>query len=334
MDVDTRPAAANDPNNAMTTKSPIQITSQPPPSQHTPDAPSTKDDLPASGPIQPVQDQPRQNDETKADLPALAAAQGPNVGAMSARRPAQTSHLSMNLLSVFDLDPLVATVARFDAVTGEKINKMRKSYEGQAKSLGLAGKNKSIRHEDAVASGGGKMTSLKDLSSWPDEEWYNQKVFGKDIKKGLPESITSKLDAAFTINQGAVPDDKTWKEILGIETPNPANANLQKEAKINGKTAAPSGKAVNAEHAGANEHIRARRSTKKRRYDDDSYEGYNETFKDDEMDREGGYESAETGVSKNSRGSRGEKNKRRKTNEHGKGGGNSRTGSFASIYGR
>ena len=221
---------------------------------------------------------------------------------------------------------------------------MRKSYEGQLKQLALSGKNKSIKHQEAIAAPGtGKMMGLCEMAAWPEEEWQNQKVYGKSIQKGLSDSVTSKLEKAFLLHPGHVPDGMKWEDILGIDRPNPnaslnSNSKIRKDSKSNGNPSATTSNTV-AAAPGGNEPIRARRNTKKRRYDDGSFEGYGEGFVDDEMDFDG-YESGETYTSQNSRGSRGgEKNKRRKTKDFtnspiGYGAGSSRTPSFGATYGR
>ncbi|KAL9033478.1 MAG: hypothetical protein Q9214_007498, partial [Letrouitia sp. 1 TL-2023] len=54
-------------------------------------------------------------------------------------------------MSLFNLQSLASSVARTDPVTGEKINKMRKSYEGKVKALGLAGRNRAVKHQSGKA---------------------------------------------------------------------------------------------------------------------------------------------------------------------------------------
>ena len=243
-------------------------------------------------------------------------------------------------MTVFQLDPLAATVARFDPKSGEKINKMRKSYENYLKPLGLSGRNKSVKHEEAVAAGGpaAKMMGLNEISAWPEEEWQNQRVLGKDVAKGLPDVLKSKLEKALTMNPGPVTDGAKWEDILGIDRPNPNNGKIRKDSKTNGSF--PNGASVSNANAASTaqgtgtDNIRARRNNKKRRYDDGSFEGYGEGYVDDEMDHEG-YESGETYASRNSRGSKGDR-KRRKTQDFGKAHSTapSRNGSFASGYGR
>ena len=188
---------------------------------------------------------------------------------------------------------------------------MRKSYEGHLKTLGLAGKNKSIKHEEANTSG--KMMGLSEIAAWPEEEWQNQKVHGRSVHQGLPDSVKAKLEKAMDLRPGPVTDGAKWEDILGIDKVVPNAGKGRKDSKVNGQivngvTATTQPSAPAAEGA-TNEHIRARRNTKKRRYDDGSFEGYGEGFVDDDLDLEMGYTSGETYTSRNSRGDK----KRRKT---------------------
>ncbi|KAI7290036.1 hypothetical protein KC315_g19939, partial [Hortaea werneckii] len=52
--------------------------------------------------------------------------------------PPSQPHPNTNLLTLFNLTRLHSTIARKDAA-GNKINKLRKSYEGKVKALGLQG---------------------------------------------------------------------------------------------------------------------------------------------------------------------------------------------------
>ena len=209
----------------------------------------------------------------------------------STPQPAPLPPLTQNLISLFGLQPLAATVARTDPVTGEKINKMRKSYEGQLKTLGLAGRNKSVKHED-----GKGLVGLKELTSWPEEEWQNQKVMGKDIHKGLPSGILAKLDEAMQMQPGQLPDNNYWEDLLGHDKPKPIESNA-KAAKLPANTTKTNGQSNGT--SVTTEPIRPKRSSKKRRYDDESFEGYGEGFVDDEIDM-AGYSSGETQFSRKS----------------------------------
>ena len=199
----------------------------------------------------------------------------------------------------------MATVARVDPATGKKINKLRRSYEGQVKTLGLAGRNKAVKHEEGSSS-----MSLVEMSAWPDEEWYVQKVSGKELPKGLSSGALSKLEKALKLEPGPVPKNDEWENILGHESrkgPLPeskAKQPVQPTARapkangqINGVAGLPTEKGV----------ARPQRARKRTRYDDASFEGYGEGFVDDDRDDDDGYSSNEG--SKRSSGSR---KKRRK----------------------
>jgi hypothetical protein len=198
-------------------------------------------------------------------------------------------------------------VARFDPTTGEKINRLRKSYEGQIKSFQLAGRNKAVKHEGATQGMG-----LLEMASWPDFEWQNQKVGERRVSRGLSGTAQSQLEKAFKLEPGPVPRNDEWESILGHEKvkqsgpPSPKLGNktidgaaAKKPAKLNGM--------ANGTAQEQADGIRARRAGKRRRYDDDSFEGYGEGFVDDDRDDGGGYSSDE----------RSSKKKRRKVPFHG-----------------
>lgn len=213
---------------------------------------------------------------------------------------------------MYGLDPLVATVARTHPVTGEKINKMRKSYEGQLKSLGLAGRNKAVKHDDS------KGESFMQLARWPEEEFHNQRVHGKDVRNGLPVELKAMLGKAMELQPGKIPDNDYWQDLLGIEKVKPfdpaakpvksalaTKVNGQSNGQINGNTQTGS-TAVNSSQP--NEPIRARRTGKRKSYGDSSYEGYGDGYVDDDMEQNG-YSSGESRSTRTSQGGR----KRRKT---------------------
>lgn len=206
-------------------------------------------------------------------------------------------YLTQNLLSLFGLQSLAESVARTDPVTGEKINKMRKSYEGKVKAFGLAGRNRAIKHEP------GKSLGLMELVTWPEEEWHNQKVLGKEVHKGLPSATLAKLEKAMQMQPGPLPNTNEWEDLLGHEKSKPvaavAEQALKKSShpgtpttKVNGLT---NGARAEAGKPSASELLRPKRSGKKRRYDEHSFEGYGEGYVDDDGDVMvgGGYSSGE-----------------------------------------
>ncbi|KAL8693390.1 MAG: hypothetical protein Q9218_001782 [Villophora microphyllina] len=219
-----------------------------------------------------------------------------------AHKPAMTPHLQQDLLALFGLQPLAATVARTDPITGEKINKMRKSYEGQVKRLGLAGRNRAVKHNQEKSMG------LLQITQLPAEEWHIQRVHGRDVRNGLPEATVQKLSSVMQMEPG--PGKKSaeydWDDLLGIEKvkPLPNMDDLSKKPvrpdigpKLNGQT---NGIRIAPNNALVTEANRPKRAGKKRRYDDLSFEGYDETFLDDEGDMLGdlGNKSSEDGSRK------------------------------------
>ena len=189
---------------------------------------------------------------------------------------------------MFNLQPLAATVARTDPVTGEKINKMRKSYEGKVKNFMLAGRNRAVKHERNKGMG------LLEMAQWPEEEWHNQKIAGKDVHKGLPSGIMAKLEKAMQMQPGTVPNTKEndWEDLLGHEKVKPlptiAEQNPKYASQAEKMKAKPNG-LVNGTRPTiskdqATEIIRPKRAGKKRRYDEHSFEGYGEGFVDDDGD--------------------------------------------------
>ncbi|MCJ1243687.1 hypothetical protein MMC30_000884 [Trapelia coarctata] len=208
----------------------------------------------------------------------------------------QRPHPSQDLLSLYGLHELVASVARVDPITGEKINKMRRSYEGQVKAFQIAGRNKAVKVDEGTPGG------LMDLVRWPDEEWQIQKVAGKPLEKGFSGATLAKLEKAMKLEPGLVPKNDEWENILGLEKlkgpiptvetkARPVLPTTSKMAKTNGYI---SGMTVQTQ-ATAGEVARPKRTGRKRRYDEHSFEGYGEGFVDDEGDiiDAGGYSSGE-----------------------------------------
>ncbi|CBF75621.1 uncharacterized protein ANIA_10436 [Aspergillus nidulans FGSC A4] len=187
---------------------------------------------------------------------------------------------SVDLISLYGLGPVAKSVARNDPVTGEKINRLRKSYEGKLKGLGLAGRNKAVKHDPATPGG------LRQMTMWPEEEWQNQKVFGKEIKVADMDSALYNLQMkAMKMEPGTVPNNDYWEDVLGHDKPT-KNANAGEGAKKTHPSASapravsqPNGTPVPAEP----ERSRPSRG-RKRHYDDNSFVGYGEGYADDDDD--------------------------------------------------
>ena len=209
--------------------------------------------------------------------------------------PSSRPLASENLISLYRLDRVAASVARKDPVTGEKINKLRKSYEGKVKALQLAGKNKAISKSDEFSN----------MLNYPDEEWFNQKVFGKNVEDGLPASILAKLDKAVQASPGSLPamDSNKWKSIIGADEPptvKPADLTARKPSQ-GLQVLSESGSSVQ-NTVMSSRPLRPERTGKKRSYVDSSFKGYGEGFLDDDIvGTSAGEEDSRSSLSKKKR---------------------------------
>lgn len=201
-------------------------------------------------------------------------------------------------------------------MTGEK-RKIRKTYKGKIQAFGLAGRNQEVKHPEGQPGG------LVEMMQWPEEEWRNQKVVGKEVEKGLDEVYLAKLERAMKMQPGPLPGFDAG--VLGLDGPTttassgmPASNTLEsrKTSPVAVVTAAgnhdgvsnsklPVGTKAGVHHGngglvnttantgsaattgvaappGPSEPMRPRRAGKKRRYDDRSFEGYEEGFIDDD----------------------------------------------------
>ncbi|KAI1962530.1 hypothetical protein LOZ58_002872 [Ophidiomyces ophidiicola] len=196
-----------------------------------------------------------------------------------------------DLISMYGLGSVAASVARTDPVTGEKINRLRKSYEGKIKGLGLSGRNKPVKHEPGAPGG------LRQLTMWPEDEWLNQKVVGKDIKFAEPDSSLFKLHMrAMKMEPGPIPNNEYWEDVLGHEklpkqvapSVHKANDTLPSASRYSAQT---NGTSISTPGPLTGNPDRPKRTGKKRSYNDSSFVGYGEGFPDDDGDLEGSFYS-------------------------------------------
>ena len=152
---------------------------------------------------------------------------------------------------------------------GEKINKLRKSYENYIKDI--AGRDK-IRRENG---------ELRNLIAVPEEDWQNTHVSGKELSQGLSQEMLSNLAKATRVEDGqlSAEDDRKWKEKIDAESvthkPQTASSGHVKRAPDT---------PVSMSATSPNESSRPSRRGVKRRYNDESFEGYTESFADDTVD--------------------------------------------------
>jgi Rox3 mediator complex subunit len=170
-------------------------------------------------------------------------------------------------------------VARTHPITHEKINKLRKSYEGQIKNFALAGRNKPAKDEIPE----GQWSSMNMMMLEPDDSWYASKVMGKKIE--VSSDLESRLQKALFLQPGRTKDHELWDDLLGHEKPRPVQ--VQDPAGKKTGAVAPqrpqvNGNALRTMSHAAGEANRPRRAGKKRSYADNSFEGYGDGFVDDE----------------------------------------------------
>ncbi|KAF7712139.1 Uncharacterized protein PECH_004226 [Penicillium ucsense] len=204
---------------------------------------------------------------------------------------------SWDLISLYGLGSIAQSVARIHPVTGEKINRLRKSYEGKLKPLGLAGKNKPIKTDSS------KEGSLRYLTLWPEEEWQNQKVFGKQIKTAdMDSALLSLQTKAMQLQPGMAPNNDFWEDVLGLEKPvkvsGPGDMGKKGTPTPGGRLGAQPMVASGAGATDLGDRARPSRG-RKRNYDDNSFVGYGEGYADD--DDETGFYSNGEGAGKKKR---------------------------------
>jgi hypothetical protein len=215
---------------------------------------------------------------TLSQLPAPAQCINIATLEVSPTKPDVNNHI----LSMYGLGPLLRTVARFDPITGEKINKLRKSYEGQIKGFQLSGRNKPVKHEPS--SGPGFRESIGS-GQWPaplesDEAW-DAKYAARAV--GVDNDFASKLRSAMQMQPGKVRDEQKWDEVLGHEKTRPLppggghvplSTSTASQQRPNGLLRPPPNAAD------------AKRQTrgKKRSYGDNSFVGYGDGYSDPDND--------------------------------------------------
>lgn len=228
----------------------------------------------------------------------LQAAQGIHGGLLfklnTEKCEASRPHGSQNLFQLYGLEPLARSVARNDPVTGEKINKLRKSYEGHIKQMQIAGKPKATKMDrvflDPLSVGG--------------EDWHTTNVQGKEIAKTglnhdhttLAPAFASKIDAALAgMAPGPLPNAEAAKYRAYIGTddtvkPKPQDGPPQRSTPLTSSAPTPtSGPQNRGLH-------RPERVGSKRHYTDAAFQGYGEGYND--ADSTGGEDNPQGNMAK------------------------------------
>ncbi|OAP57093.1 hypothetical protein AYL99_09206 [Fonsecaea erecta] len=192
----------------------------------------------------------------------------------------QRPNPQQHLLALYGLGPLLHSVARTDPRTGEKINKLRKSYEGQIKGFALAGRNKPVKGERNVEEDQpGPLRRMAGSSPWglqPNEQWNAEHA--KSSIEVTPD-FRAKLKQAMQMQPGTVRNNAHWEDMLGFDKPKPGVAPAQQQPPSIPRPVANG--VLRQAHQPSAEAKRQTRG-KKRSYGDDSFVGYGEGYSDPE----------------------------------------------------
>lgn len=193
----------------------------------------------------------------------------------------QKPNVQKHLLSLYGLGQLQQSVARLDPFTGEKINKLRKSYEGQIKDFQLSGRNRAVKLKQEKPNAptmresiGSFTKEIRGTYFETDEEW------GRENNKHniqMTDDFRSKLRRAMQMQPGRVRNEAKWDEVLGHEKKAPVPASAP-PTQVSGQR--PNG-LVRPQIQNAADLKRQTRG-KKRSYGDDSFIGYGEGYSEPE----------------------------------------------------
>lgn len=172
-------------------------------------------------------------------------------------------------MSIYGLNEILKDVARVDPANGAKINPMRKSYENQVKSFELAGLNKPVKKELEPPFNPGRLMTKYRIQ--PQKEGFE-----------IDAELKEKLPKAMQMQPGRLRRHEEWERLLGHEKPKVPPSQpvqpVQPAAPIRGNGHGRPPVAKTQQEA-----IRPRRQGKRRRYNDDSFEGYADGFVDEDQ---------------------------------------------------
>ncbi|KAF4624078.1 hypothetical protein G7Y89_g14096 [Cudoniella acicularis] len=189
---------------------------------------------------------------------------------------------TQDLFNLYSLHDIAQSVARQNP-DGSK-NPLRKTYKKYIKTLNLSGAF------DVDKKEGEGPNTLRGMMMQPDEEWDAQNVRGQEIGRGLSDSVTVSMGAAFKMSRGKIPKSMWDESVLGEIASRALPAEPAKAMHNGVKTHMPQNPAVARTVKG--EIPRPKRNVKKRSYGDSSFEGYGEGFVDDDT-HETGYSTGE-----------------------------------------
>lgn len=186
--------------------------------------------------------------------------------------PQSRPHCTQNLLELYGLNDLARSVARTDPISGEKINKLRKSYEGHIKAMQIAGKAKATKMEFALTGPLG----------WPDPIWEAEKGNIQQMKETMDDKghftagFNEQLNRALSgMAPGPLPSSEAqkYRAYLGTDeiTKPKADGILSRNPLHTSSIPTPSHTTLAQQRLS-----RPERSGSKRSYEDGSFQGYGE----------------------------------------------------------
>lgn len=179
-------------------------------------------------------------------------------------------------------------MARRDPQTGEKINKLRKSYENKVKALGLEGRNKATQNNNelwGLLHPDWNQEVEPGVTVWQAAKRSGNAQLGDKVAE---REVFDKLSKAFDLRPGRLPpkEHKEYQSMLGLDEPG-AGVKMGMAKAPNGPLSAIAKTAPAAQirspvpASPGDSAARPERSNKRRRYDDSSFEGYKEAYEDD-----------------------------------------------------
>jgi hypothetical protein len=202
-------------------------------------------------------------------------------------------HVSQNLIADYGLNPVHDRVRRVDPATGEKINKLRKSYVGIVKGLRIAGSNKEVPtlgewlDTENIHDPQGLMDQKDEMQESVDivdgmQVPRFEKVWKVDVKpvtKQAAQGLLAKLGNAVQMVPGKLEEGEKWRKLLGDDAVKKPVVPLPPSLKAPAASSSARPSPRMGPMAG-----RTQRTGAKRTYDESSYSGYRETFDEGESD--------------------------------------------------
>jgi hypothetical protein len=242
-----------------------------------------------------------------------------------------------NMLADYGLSTLSNSVLRRDLVTGEKINKMRKTYASYLSELGLPGRTeppnknkKTTKSADAEDDDvGNSWLQSNDFTNWyfmPDGQWEYEHHTQASLTNGFA-GLQQLLPNALKFDKVPISrkDEKLYREIITRGEKDPSRgvyvqkgklAATQESGRMNSShpvASSPSNSAPTSNALGQSSNAnltstnaggapainRPSRHGTKRRYNDASFTGYGEGYADDDMaDSTAGEDDGRGGIKK------------------------------------